>query len=85
MDRTAPCPLALARISLFHPAFKGIQALGRNAMDMSNLTDLSSFEALDPAALAEIDGGIGPFVAGFIVGSAFVAGVYVGIQLAKNS
>lgn len=45
--------------------------------------ELTSLQAIDQAELAQVEGGIGAFVAGFIVGSAFVAGVYVGIQLAK--
>jgi|SoiMetStandDraft_5_1073268.scaffolds.fasta_scaffold3257449_1 lactobin A/cerein 7B family class IIb bacteriocin len=46
--------------------------------------EMTSLQAIDQAELAQIEGGIGAFVAGFIIGAAFVAGVYVGIQLAKS-
>jgi lactobin A/cerein 7B family class IIb bacteriocin len=37
--------------------------------------------ALNDIELAEIDGGIGPFLAGFLVGAAFGTGVVVGVAI----
>ncbi len=50
-----------------------------------DLADMANFQAIDETELAQIDGGIGPFVAGFIIGAAFVAGVAVGMELAKRT
>ena len=45
---------------------------------------MTEFQTVSESELQNIEGGIGAFVAGFIVGMAFVAGVYVGVQLAKS-
>jgi len=45
---------------------------------------VTSFQEVNQTELEQVEGGVAPFVAGFIVGAAFVAGVYVGVQLAKN-
>ena len=37
--------------------------------------------ALNDGELAEIDGGVAPFVAGLLVGAAFGAGVVVGVAV----
>lgn len=41
--------------------------------------------ALEDAELAGIDGGIGPFVAGLLVGAAFGTGVVVGVAVVAGA
>lgn len=41
--------------------------------------------ALDESELAGIDGGIGPFVAGLLVGAAFGTGVVVGVAVVAGA
>ena len=45
---------------------------------------MKSFEEVNQTELEQVEGGIGAFVAGFIVGMVFVGGVAVGIQLTKG-
>lgn len=45
---------------------------------------MSQFQTVSESELLSVDGGIAPFVAGFIVGSVFVAGVAVGVYLANK-
>ena len=41
--------------------------------------------ALSDIEMAEIDGGIGPFVAGLLVGAAFGTGVVVGVAVVAGA
>jgi lactobin A/cerein 7B family class IIb bacteriocin len=47
--------------------------------------NMTSFEEVNQTELELVEGGIGPFVAGFIIGAAFVAGVAVGLELANRT